>query len=250
MATVNDILFMSESELSQRKNSITKQDLMNALIEMKKRESNESFESAFENFSENFEKKINAQFNVLLGKISQIGETQSLLEESLRDLQEEVKILKSKDNEQLDNVYEELEQRIRRKGNVIISGVTEQTDGPVEERRKFDNEQVNSILKEIDADDCTFEKCHRIGQPKSNGVRLLRVIGFDEDERNKILRKAKSLRDKDSFRGIYVNPDLTPTQQREAKKMRDELKERRKNGEEVVIYRGKITLKSEIKNFQ
>jgi cell division septum initiation protein DivIVA len=159
-------------------------------------------------------------------------------------------MLKAKEHESLDNVYDELEQRIRRKGNIIISGVSERPNGTLEEKREHDKEAVDSILKEMEADDCTFEKCYRIGQPKSNGVRLLRVIGFDEDERNKILRKAKSLRNKESFRGIYVNPDLTPIQQREAKKMRDELKERRKNGEEVVIYRGKITEKSEIKNFQ
>ena len=121
----------------------------------------------------------------------------------------------------------------------------------MEERRGYDEGAVKSILEEIDADDYrVYEKCYRIGQPKSNGIRLLRVIGFDEDDRNKILRKVKSLRDNESFRGFYVNPDLTPIQQREAKKMRDQLTERRKNGEEVVIYRGKITLKSEIKNFQ
>ena len=119
----------------------------------------------------------------------------------------------------------------------------------MEERRGYDEGAVKSILEEIDADDYSYEKCYRIGQPKSNGIRLLRVIGFDEDDRNKILRKVKSLRDNESFRGFYVNPDLTPIQQREAKKMRDQLKERRKNSEEVVIYRGKITIKSEIKNF-
>ena len=225
MANVNDILNMSESELSQRKSSITKRDLMNALIKLKKRDSNQPFELAFENFSENFEKKINSQFNALLGKISQVVEKQSVFEKSLRDLQEEVKILRAKDHDEgLDDMYDELDQRNRRKRNIVSSGITEQLNGTLEERRGYDEGAVKSILEEIDADDYSYEKCYRIGQPKSNGIRLLRVIGFDEDDRNKILRKVKSLRDNESFRGIYVNPDLTPIQQREAKKMRDQLK--------------------------
>ena len=250
MASVNDILCMSETELSQRKGSITKQDLVNALIEMKKREPNKSFDLAFDNFSEKFEEKINAQFNTLFGKISQVVEKQSVLEKSVKELQEEIKILKTNQHESLNSMYDELELRIRRKGNIIISGISEQVTGTVEERRERDKEAMESVFAKIEASDCSFENCYRIGQPKPSGARLLRVTGFDETGRNQILRKAKSLRDSDSFRGIYINPDLTPFQQREAKKMRDELKERKRNGEEVVIYRGRITQKTEIKNFQ
>lgn len=50
---------------------------------------------------------------------------------------------------------------------------------------------------------------------------------FDEDERG----KAKLLRDNENFLEIYLDPDLTPIQQRDVKKMRDEMEEKRKNGE-------------------
>lgn len=138
-------------------------------------------------------------------------EKQCVLEKSLADLQEEIKIFKAKDLESLDNVYDKLEQRIRRKRNRFISGVAEQLSGTLLERRE--QEEVKSILDETGADDCKFEKCYRIGQPKSHGIRLCESLDSMR-MKNKVLREVKAPRDNEKFRVIDVKPDLTPIQQR------------------------------------
>ena len=91
---------------------------------------------------------------------------------------------------------------------------------------------------------------HRLGKPRSDKPRPIRIVGFDGSGKIEILKKSRSLKDDRSHSGIYVNADLTPRQQKEAKDLRDELKRRRAAGEQdIVIYRSKIVQKSQIQNF-
>ena len=49
---------------------------------------------------------------------------------------------------------------------------------------------------------------------------------------------------------VFRFQDLTPVQQAESKRLRQILKERRDKGEDVVIFRNKITKRDDIKNFR
>ena len=59
---------MSASQLSTTKNSLTKQDLINALIEVTKKDTNPLFEVAFDRFSHSFERKFDEKFNLFFFK--------------------------------------------------------------------------------------------------------------------------------------------------------------------------------------
>ena len=52
--------------------------------------------------------------------------------------------------------------------------------------------------------------------------------------------EAKNLRKSEQWKGVYISPDLTPSEREEGKKLRDELKARRARGEQVIIRRGRI----------
>jgi hypothetical protein len=71
--------------------------------------------------------------------------------------------------------------------------------------------------------------------------RPVRIRVDDVTHRKKLLAKAKDLKHMDQFSKIYIVPDLTRVQQLEDKKIRDQVKKYRQEGEiGVRIERGKI----------
>ena len=144
------------------------------------------------------------------------------------------------------NMVAELEERNRRRSNLILSGLPEKTDGSAEERREWDAVKAQSLFESLThLNRSVILYVHRIGKINSNKPRLLRVICRDQDTKSAILRKAKDLRTMPQFRGVFVNQDLTPIQQKEEKSLREELKLRKSSGENVVIRRGKIVYADE-----
>ena len=67
----------------------------------------------------------------------------------------------------------------------------------------------------------------------------------DEGEKWELLKMAKMLRDAGSrFEKIYIAPDLSPAEQLRDKNLRKEMKERREAGEDVIIYKNRVILRS------
>ena len=64
----------------------------------------------------------------------------------------------------------------------------------------------------------------------------------NESQKRQILSKAKTLRNSTEWNRVYISPDLTPKERAENKKLRDELKRRRNEGEaNLIIRKGVIT---------
>ena len=70
--------------------------------------------------------------------------------------------------------------------------------------------------------------------------RPLRVSFKSIQTKREILGKAKLLNKSRRYKMIYINPDLTPSQRKHDAELRQELKIRRDNGENIIIKRGKI----------
>lgn len=138
------------------------------------------------------------------------------------------------------SIFDELNDRKRRKRNLIISGVCESSDGSVEERRNADEKQMEMLLEDLCIDDVDIVKFHRIGSVAEGRNRLLRVVCCDEDSKLKVLRHAKKLKGSSIFSNVFVNPDLTLWQRNEKKRMRDEFKRRKETGEKVMWRHGRI----------
>lgn len=145
-------------------------------------------------------------------------------------------------------VFEEMEDRRRRLPNLIFSGL-EECPGTVEERRKSDDDKCRELLSYIGCPSVDIEDVRRVGRIQSNKPRLIRIVCKSVNEKFDILRKAKLLRQNAEYRNIYINPDRTIKEQKEARELRVELKERRSNGEDVVIHRNHVVQRTGIQNF-
>ena len=134
-----------------------------------------------------------------------------------------------------------MEDRNQRKPNLIVSGLPEKSDGSADDRRRWDMESVEELfhsLCHLNAD--AISSFHRIGKISSNKPRLLKVVCSDTESKSNLLRKSRDLKNTSKFRNIYLNPDLTPAQMLESKKLRQEWKRRKNCGEDVVIRRGHV----------
>ena len=78
---------------------------------------------------------------------------------------------------------------------------------------------------------------------------MLKVEFSTEEDKRKILQKAKSLRQKPEYRFVFINPDRTIFQQKEFILIHEELRRRRENGEDVVIFKNKVVTKNNLQNF-
>ena len=59
-----------------------------------------------------------------------------------------------------------------------------------------------------------------------------------------ILAGSKKLATNEIFKDIYIAPDRTKKQQLQMKKLRDELKDRRENGEKDLIIKNGVIIKA------
>ncbi len=149
-----------------------------------------------------------------------------------------------------DDCANEIQQRTIRMNNAILFGVFEKEDGSVVDRKKWDEDQVRSVMMDVGVKDVNFSDVRRLGKKNGNRVRPLRVVIGDAEKRREFLRSSRRLRHSASNRRVFVKEDLTPLQQKRARLLQEELKTRRSNGEDVVIFREKVCLRKDIENFQ
>ena len=128
------------------------------------------------------------------------------------------------------------------KMNLIISGIPESNS-------EEEMEAVVQLMKDeldIDAQIESVERCgKRIPDDPSAKPRLLKLRMKFQENRKNILRNAPKLRKSSEphvKENIYISPDLTCKQQKEAKNLREERREKKRQEPEknFVIKRGKV----------
>ena len=172
--------------------------------------------------------------------------------ETKRRLDEAIKMQKEEKDEQT-----KIESK---KNNLIIFGLPETELTPAQQMLSDFN-----VLKEIYEERVNLEEndiadLRRIGKAKDNQHRPLIVVFKDTELRNNVLKNNKYLKlERDDFERceckfpskhihIYVTDDKTPKQQELDRKLREELKKKRQDGEQdLVIRNGKIINKKRSK---
>lgn len=166
----------------------------------------------------------------LTKRVDLIDNRTTALEQKLRDLQH-----------QQENIFSEIEERDRRKTNIVISGIAEKVDGTLEDRREWDKSEAESVFRDLGQFvEGSISNVFRIGKLSSTKPRLMRIVCSDVKIKRDVLRQAKNLRSMPRHKTVYVNPDMTPMEQSENKRLRDEFQRRRNLGEDIIIRRGKI----------
>ena len=129
--------------------------------------------------------------------------------------------------------------------NVIIHNVPESTVAESSVCISHDTKTVSDIAKSIDAGPVEIVNITRLGKKLDGRPRLMKVQLSNLNQKRRMLSNAKKLRANSStFQKVYVTPDLSLNERQENKRLRDELLQRKKDGEkDLMIRRGKIVRK-------
>ena len=131
----------------KRKNSLTKQDLLDALIQLKNRSENDKRDVS--NASENFETKINALLQTLTEMIQKLNDTIQGLRNDNERLNTEMMFLKASKDSQMEEIINEIQNRRFRETNLMFAGIPESQSSNIQERVSSDREEVWKVIKAL-----------------------------------------------------------------------------------------------------
>lgn len=146
-------------------------------------------------------------------------------------------------------VFKEIEERESRRNNIMIYGLSEANMGTLSNNKDCDVNKINELLSYFGHCDIKLSECRRVGKIVNGKTRPLKVVLPSQDIKRTILNQAKSLKNSDKFRRVFIHQDRTKMQQQEWFDLRKELEMRKQSGEDVVIYNGKICPRSSLRNF-
>ena len=145
-----------------------------------------------------------------------------------------------RNREEIAGVLDELQDKERRKFNVIVHNLPEasNTDQP---DKKGDQERFTDMIKNGLKLVVKCTNSFRIRKKIENKPRLLLVTLATMEDRTNILRSAATLRSTPEWGNVYITPDLTWQEREKARTLRQELARRKALGEEHIhIRQGRI----------
>jgi len=135
------------------------------------------------------------------------------------------------------NVADEISERDKRKCNLIIHGLPEE---PLDSHHT-DADTFLELCKVSFDLDINITKAVRLGQKLNEKTRSLLVKVDNEESQKQILALAPKLRFSKTWSKVYIQPDMSPKEREAHKKLYEQLKRRKNQGERNLIIRhGKI----------
>ncbi len=159
-----------------------------------------------------------------------------LLEAKLKEQQEIINQRGNSTEKSMSDAMKEMEDRDRRKNNIVIHNIGESGEPEGEARKSHDEEMIKKLFKEhlgIDVqpkrDNNQKPMIHRLGKKTEGKSRSLKITLLPDDV-PKVLRNAKklSLATDANIKKIVIKPDLTPMQREEEQKLVKEKNEKNK----------------------
>ena len=151
------------------------------------------------------------------------------------------KVIKKEVAEYVEEYVDEIEEKKSRKLNIIVSNLPESKEETADDRRREDRERVRGLISKT-MDEVNVEEVDspvRLGQFRigtNAKPRLLKMTVKTEETKKKIMKNVASLNKNVPFeRRVYINDDNTPKEREKIKKLRDELRKRRDDGEENLV---------------
>lgn len=173
---------------------------------------------------------------------SSLGNDIQALQATLIELKNEILELKRQaaqsnspmvDNSQFEEILQEMNERQRRKCNVVVFGFKEDVITGVQSRADRDKNNIADMLREISVPENVCVKAIRIGKAdhNRNTPRPIKVTVNDEFLTHEIIRKAKNLSNTVRYKDIRISLDRTPRQIDYYKSVKSQLTERIAGGE-------------------
>ena len=148
---------------------------------------------------------------------------------------------------------EEMKEQEERKNNVIIFNVKETPSEREEESKAADLNNIKEILTFSNPEladqinDLNETSISRMGRLNADATkpRPIKLSVKNTKTKFQILKNSQKMKDCTSHTKIGFKKDLTKKQQQEESVLRAELEERKKAGDDVVIYKRKVISRSE-----
>lgn len=149
---------------------------------------------------------------------------------------------------------EEMQEREKRKLNIIVVNLPESGKDSAEERKQEDRDRVRQLVSRTvdDVDSTELDNPIRLGPIKigqNARPRLLRMTVQNVETKKKILKNVAKLNRNVPFeKRVFINDDSTPKERERIKELRAEMQVRKENGEQnlMINYReGKIMTRPE-----
>ena len=135
------------------------------------------------------------------------------------------------------SILDELADRERRRKNLIIYNFSENPDLQAD-RSKF--QELSATVFDLNLN---MTRVTRLGKRNDEKPRPLLISLENDNERAKILSQSGKLRRHNLYKNVYIAADKTKYEREKHKKLVDELKVRKSNGEKnLVIRNGSIIL--------
>ena len=139
------------------------------------------------------------------------------------------------------SIADELSERERKKNNIIVYNFPEASEQSPEDQN-FAN-----LCKTIVKVDINIQKMFRIGRKDSNRVRPLLVCFTSEESKLAVLSNAPRLRFHDIYKKVFIAPDMTRFERAKHKKLVEELKQRRQQGETNLIIKNGLIVQRQLR---
>ena len=131
-------------------------------------------------------------------------------------------------------VAEELDNRERRKNNVIIYNLPETS-------LSQDEKWFTDLCKGVFDISIKITKILRLGKSVENKARPLLIVIDDLSHKEFVVSHSYYLRRHSQYKNVYISTDMTKLQREKHRKLVQELKQRREGGEKnLIIYNGGI----------
>jgi len=141
-------------------------------------------------------------------------------------------------------VISEQQEKERRQLNIVVHNIEESSSDSPQMRKQDDIKKVTSFVDKYLAVKCSVTNAVRLGKRQQGGKpRLLKITLASIQEKKAILRNKLHLRKEDNpqeIKKIFITPDLTPSEQKKNKKLREELANLNKDGRKYMIKNGII----------
>ena len=184
----------------------------------------------------------------MIPMISKVSERLESMERGLGERKLEEKIEEVVERK-LADALEEAKEKEKRKKNLIIVNLKESAKTEIAERKVEDLKEVKKLLSKVaEVGDDDISEPVRLGKVGGNKPRMLKVTIKTEEKKREILKKAPQLNTNTTQAKdrVFINPDLTNKEREQERQLRDEKRERERNGEKDLVIRGGRIVKRRI----
>lgn len=139
----------------------------------------------------------------------------------------------NRDNPSLDDMIGELQERSKRRSNIVIFGLPESSDNNKRDSERLDKASVEEILSVVDnsIDFSAVIKISRVGRLHANRCRPLKVVLQSEALVHSVIKRAPKVKEVEKFAGVNISYDRTAQQQDSYRRLREEMNARIGAGE-------------------